>query len=496
MGSPFLMDLRATYHLIKRLRFVYLPKYAGMATQEPSRLTWLSIIGGGFLLCFWAFYNQYPLLNPDTGSYLFTGYRFEVPQQRSIFYGLFLRYTSVATTAWFTVFAQGIILSGGIYLFLKNFTSFRQLPLVQLLVLTVLTFTTSLSFHVSQLMPDIFTGFSLLCLVLLLLGRRFSRFHIGLLIVGFLLGLTTHSSHLLINLVLVVGMGIYYFWQRKTLVDRSFYVRRWLLTTSLVAFGWLLVPSVHASMANGSFSINQGSTIFTVNRLIEIGVMERFLYRHCKDNTEYILCPYKDDLPKEFMWDEARSPLYKTGGWMANHPAYQQLIRAVLSEPDLLKTYLLSCFSSTLSQLATFDIPYPTPLNKFTHEQLQQRLSEWRAFNYSKQHEDLLDFKPLSSRQLTVVFVCLILLWIAFFHTRLSHRLSSEQRRLTALLLMGMVINDAVCSSISMVDLRFGSRVIWLLPLLILVLYAKDLQRLGRKIEAFILPENPQEPMV
>ena len=174
-----------------------------MEAQPSNWLKWLAVIGGAVLLCFWAFYNHYPLLNPDTGTYLFSGYKLEVPNDRPIFYGLFVRATSLSTTGWFTIAVQSLMVSGVLYLFLKHFTPFRHLPLAHLLLLIGLTFATGLSVSVSQIMPDIFTPLAFLCIALLLFASGLSRWRLVFLFSCLFISLIAHNSHLLICLLLV-----------------------------------------------------------------------------------------------------------------------------------------------------------------------------------------------------------------------------------------------------------------------------------------------------
>src|SRR3954469_22297231 len=72
-----------------------------------------------FLYC--ALLNGYPLIFPDTGTYLYSGFAHFVPVDRPIFYGIFLRHISLAWSLWLPVIVQSLI---AYYLI---FQSFRQL---------------------------------------------------------------------------------------------------------------------------------------------------------------------------------------------------------------------------------------------------------------------------------------------------------------------------------------------------------------------------------
>ena len=193
------------------------------------------------------------------------------------------------------------------------------------------------------------------------------------------------------------------------------------------------------------------------------------------------------------MWDWETSPFYKTGAWDSDPVAYRKLTRDILLEPEYLKIYVLSCIYNTLSQLGSFGTPYAGAVNTYTEEAVRDCLHEWKQYNYSAQFQNQLDFNPLRERQNKLVFASLALLVLAFFHPRLSRRLTRNQRWVTALLLLGILLNAAVCTSLSTIDLRYGSRVVWLLPLLIVVLYANDIQRLAGRIEQAVFTTNPTD---
>ncbi len=51
-------------------------------------------------------WNGYPLIYPDTGEYAFSSFALQVPPDRPIGYGLFIRATRVVHSLWSAVIAQ------------------------------------------------------------------------------------------------------------------------------------------------------------------------------------------------------------------------------------------------------------------------------------------------------------------------------------------------------------------------------------------------------
>jgi hypothetical protein len=61
---------------------------------------------GTLILCLGALYNTYPFINGDTSVYITSGIENYVPYERPIFYGYFLKITSLTQSLWLTALAQ------------------------------------------------------------------------------------------------------------------------------------------------------------------------------------------------------------------------------------------------------------------------------------------------------------------------------------------------------------------------------------------------------
>ncbi|MEZ4979591.1 MAG: hypothetical protein R2772_09875 [Chitinophagales bacterium] len=64
---------------------------------------------GPLLLLFPAFYNGYPLVYSDTGTYIQSGMEMLIPNDRPIFYGLFIRIFSLGFSLWLVIYIQALI---------------------------------------------------------------------------------------------------------------------------------------------------------------------------------------------------------------------------------------------------------------------------------------------------------------------------------------------------------------------------------------------------
>ena len=72
------------------------------------------------LLMSGAIYNRFPLVYPDTGTYIFSAMELQAPLDRPIFYGLFLRATqALSLNPWWPALAQTLILAALLVLLIR-----------------------------------------------------------------------------------------------------------------------------------------------------------------------------------------------------------------------------------------------------------------------------------------------------------------------------------------------------------------------------------------
>ena len=134
----------------------------------------LIFIMGALILSGMAFINKYPLLFPDTYSYLTDGInliRLKWPDnQRPVFYGLFIWLLHWEHTLWPVVLVQGLILTHLIWLTLRVHSAALS-PLVFLGIIALLAILTPLSWYASHIMPDVFLGVLILSAFLVIFCR-------------------------------------------------------------------------------------------------------------------------------------------------------------------------------------------------------------------------------------------------------------------------------------------------------------------------------------
>ena len=165
------------------------------------------ILLGAMILCFWAFYNQYPLyFNSDTAMYLEAAFQKVVGPDRPVMYGLFMYSVSLQQTLWLVIILQAIIVAYLLYLYFSCFIKAKHYKIFYLAFIVLVTFCTGASFNVSWLLADIFTAVSVLSVGLLLFVRNLNRYDCIIVSLLTVLGVAMHNSHFYICLGLLLLM--------------------------------------------------------------------------------------------------------------------------------------------------------------------------------------------------------------------------------------------------------------------------------------------------
>ena len=295
-----------------------------------------------------AFINGYPFVYSDTGTYISSGFLGEVPTDRPISYGLFLRHSSLSYSLWFTVLTQALLVSTAIYFFVSFFwKKDENRNLVYGIAMLFLTFFSSLPWFTDLLMADFFTGLSFILLMILLLFPPKKIWIFVLLIWVYWFFTSTHLTHAPAHLFLLFGLVLL-----KWLLPKRLAILTWKsikLTFVLVLLNFLFLPSLHY-LFNGGFVSSKAGALFMLAKNIENGSVQTYLNDACKGEN-YKLCLYKDSLPKsgpEFLWDP-QSALVKIGGWEKNKEEIEAINHHIFFEPKYLKIYLKH-YSASLYQ--------------------------------------------------------------------------------------------------------------------------------------------------
>ncbi|MCB9181808.1 MAG: hypothetical protein H6593_10245 [Flavobacteriales bacterium] len=437
-------------------------------------------LGAALLLLSVPVLNGYPLVYSDTGTYLRTAFEGYVPPDRPVWYGLFLRWTSLnGTTLWGPVVVQCLLTA---FVAVRSLRSMVPHPLearLPVLLLGLVLFT-GIGWYAGQLMPDIFTGIGIASLLQLLLGRHgpVGQWTWALIL---LLSLALHAGNAPILLLLCLGLA--------PVVLRSGRGHRMRLigVLSLVLVGWWL-PPLAASWSTGAPS-SRPAHVFLMGRLIDSGVLPELLQERCP-GSGWELCAWKDSLPnnsQDFLWNP-ESPVYAMGGWAATRQEYGLIVKEALTTPGLTQRFISNTLAGTVRQLTDLHIGngllgtwYASPESPPFHQIEKHVPHELSAFRSSVMNRD-------EMRARSVLRLADMLLWLGWLLTAGAlvaiaarwDRLAVNMRILVLAALMALVANALVCAGVSTVADRFQTRMSWVLPLLVWPLAVDLLQRRQR----------------
>lgn len=430
--------------------------------KEWAQHKWLfypALFIGTLCLLIPALYNHYPLVNPDTATYLASGFKPETPVDRPITYGLLIRLSSLnGLSLWFVVFMQAFIVSWLVFKITKAVSGGRLYVLKGMVVVIFLSLCSSLSWIVSQVQPDVFTSVAYMCIILLLLNKENRKTNI-LLYVLFFVSVAVHLSHPVLFIVTLVCL----FWFKRLFIDKNNY--RFVNTRIVI----LMVLSL-VSIAIMGAALSKSRHVFFTGSLLEKGILKKYLDNNCAMKN-YKICAYKDSLPAsadDFWWSD-NSPLYKIGGWKGTKAEFNEIDRDILTTPQYLWLYITATANQAWAQAGTFYIgdgntvfPHGTNVNQRIAEYFPREVSQFDAGRQNNTEHILLALVPVNFLFIIVFYVCIACLVLLFFRWR---RLANEIKLLVVVCLSAIVLNNFDCAAFTVVNGRYGCKMIWLLPL-------------------------------
>ena len=429
-----------------------------------------------------ALYNGFGLTESDTGAYIEKGILNAIPNDRSPFYGWFIRYTSMWSSLWYALFAQCLLLAYVLLKFIFQLAVFSRQSAVAhskaegpdndpnlpagrqgsqarftLFTIIVIVSFTCVSWVASYLMPDVFAGILLLAILLFLSYKEKKTLQLVIYALIIFLSIIVHNSHTLIVAPFSLALLVWALLKKnKTILKKS------LVLLCLSVMSWLLMCTVNA--LNGyDFTYSRGSHVFMVTKFAEAGILKTYLDDNCgKKNLK--LCNYKDQIPAyswEFLWD-AQSPLYKTGGWDSNKAEFGVIIHDVFTTPKYMKMFAASAATGTLRELSQVQAPDNTSFQgRWSSPGYRIGIyfaDELNEYVLAKQNKAGLS--ATNCNYIYYLFFLLSTIWI-LFHARFFER---ELLFIYGCIILFFVLNAFVTSAFSTVIYRFQNRVFWLLP--------------------------------
>jgi hypothetical protein len=448
---------------------------ARRAANRTSLARAAAILLGALLMMWPAIFNRYPLLYPDSITYLENGSpvaRALFLHQLSDYYGMrsFIYSLGILPfhwniTLWPIVAFQALLTAYVIWLVVQSILPHRTV-FWYLALAALLSLLTSVSWFVSLIMPDILGPVLYLCMYLLVFARdtlsRPERFVVAVIAWW---AVASHATHLMLAAGICVVLAASW-----VVFRRGFMFGRLKATAGLAAIVMLAAVAhlaLHAYLY-GEPSLNGERPPFLMARLIADGPGRWYIEQHC-DETKFTVCERIHDLPDdpdEFIWGA-------NGVWQtSSSEAQQQMLREEIPFAlATLRAYPRAQVSKSAAnfwkQLTSFEIGFDA--NDWMLGQFDRVLpgGEARYLQSHQAHNDLpLDFFSMVQNRTVLASLVIIVVFGAILWRRRSSRLVG----LALVIIPAVIANAFVTGTLSSAEDRYQGRVIWLVPLLAAVL--------------------------
>ncbi len=409
-----------------------------------------------------ALWNGFPLLQYDTGGYLARWFEGYLVPSRAVTYGLFLA-AGWPLDFWPVVFLQAAAAIWVLGLILRVH-GLRQRPLAWLAMLAVLVAATTLPWIASILLTDIFAGLAVLALHLLVwhAGRLNAAERIALvLLLAF--AISTHSATLLLVLALSLAL-LAVSLCNAGLVPRIAVAR----AACALTLGAAMLLAANYAVAKRIAWTPGGYGIF-FGRLLEDGIVTRYLNDHCPD-SRLRLCPYRNELPTSadgFLWGES---VFDQLGRFAGLGEEMRIIvlESLVQYPGLQIETALAAALKQLVRVETGEGVVDTiwhtygMMEDFTPSVLP-------AMRAARQQHGELHFETINLVHVPVALAAtaLLPLLIALGFRR---RRFTDIELLAVTALLAILANAFICGPLSNPHDRYGSRIVWIAPLVVALL--------------------------
>ena len=407
-----------------------------------------------------ALWNGFPLIYPDTGGYLERPLLGTLEMGRSALYGAFLL-AGAPLSFWPNIAIQALVIAWLIVLVLRAHGFAR--PTLALGIVIVLVPTTSLPWFASQLMPDAFFPAGVLAIYLLMFHSTMLR--------------TSERAALIILIVFAVAAHMALLGLALGLVLILFLLRRFPLirmpppAAGLPALA-LVLGLVVAPLSNfaitGKFAFTPGGASFFFNRLVEDGIITRYLDKSCPDPALRI-CAYRAEISTgydDWLWKND-TPFWKLGGWQGYSDEQRRIILAtIVSDPV---AHVTTALRATLLQLVSFrtEVAFLAGENSYTIGTIRDRLATlYPELMAARQQATPFNVAPLNVihipvAALSILALAAVLIW--------RQRFPDRAIALAATVLFALIINAAVCGVFSHAADRYQSRLVPIAPLAVMI---------------------------
>ncbi|HEY7246775.1 MAG TPA: hypothetical protein VH678_23115 [Xanthobacteraceae bacterium] len=404
-----------------------------------------------------AIWNGFPLLEYDTGGYLARWFEGYLVPSRPAAYGLLLA-PAARLDFWPVVVLQAAATIWILLLLLRELgIPFRSALLAA--VVATLTFTTTLPWLASILLTDIFAGLAVLALYLIVLGRTVGTGQRWAL-VGFT-GFAAASHSATLALVIILGCFLALLPRRLVCWSRA--------GCALVSVALAVAMTLSANrVVSGRFEFTPGGYGILFGRMLEDGIVARYLRDHCPD-SRFRLCGFRDQLPAtadEFLWSDG--VFNRLGRFDGLGEEMRSIVLDSLRDYPFLQ--IKTAVAGTIMQLTRVGtgegvvntlwhtygiIDRYTPAAGASMRAARQQRGEIRFNGINALHIPI----ALGAMTLLPLLMAAGLKWSRFAQLSL----------LACIIAIALLGNAFVCGALANPHDRYGARLTWLAPLAVLL---------------------------
>jgi hypothetical protein len=412
------------------------------------------------LLLWVAWYNRYPTIFSDTGSYLLTGaLQVALAPFRAPGYGTFTHITSLGVSPWFTVATQAILVVYVLYEACGHLIGGNRKFINGCLLAAVcgLITLTSLPWLVSLVMPDVFAGIAFLCIFLLAFASELRVLQRSLLAAILTISVAAHTSLFPLAAVVVATLLIWKLLAKQRECPSAWAAMAWMLLPVLAAGLW--TAKQNQKMGLG-FRLSPSANSFLLGRLFGDGLAPKFLRANCP-KRHFISCRYLSDLPQTEAQFLFWHPLY--GELKGRESEIDAIVHGTLAAYP--GEFLLGSVEQTFFQLGTLRTGEEARSNaaqEWNLAAIQQVFpADLQTFSDARQFH--LGLRPLANAAAVVHTAFFWLSLIACVLFVRTGRFAPLNKFLASAILF-LVFNAAICGALAGVYDRYQARVAWLIP--------------------------------
>jgi hypothetical protein len=465
----------------------------GHITPNPERVSRIrcgaGVFTGALLLCWPAFFNRYPLLYPDSITYLTDGqpvaralflHQFsDYYGMRSLLYSLVILPFHWNDSPWPVVLFQALLAAYVLWLVARSLLAHAVISRYLLLV-AVLSLLTSLSWFVSLILPDVLGPLLYLCAYLLVFARGTlsGAERLGIAVLAWWAAVS-HVTHLALAAALCALLGLLWLLRCAPMKPLLRGMCELALVVLISAASQL---ALHAYLY-GRPSLNGDSPPFLTARLIGDGPGRWYLQQNC-DELDLALCDSVKNLPyssDEFLWnpDGILARAEREGDERIRQEEIPFVVGVLRAYPREEFAIMAANFWQQLSDIGLWDLGP----NEWALENLDTALPGGKSsYRKSWQASDELPLDLFSAVQYWVVVAALGAIVLAV--PLLLRKRTPQLLGLGVIILSMLLANAFLTGAFSGVEERYQSRVVWLLPLLagLLLIDWVDAKQIERRV--------------